>query len=109
VLEEAVMAKESLGDVEIVPAHPFEKPATPQAGPAIEPVCPMPVGVGGSVLAMEEGKVDLVDHGMRFKDGNVQKVGYGGSEICPFFLISYYMSIKLFFEAGGSKSCLFVK
>jgi len=32
---------------------------------------------------MEKGKVDLVDHGMRFKDGNLRKVGYGWE--CDFF------------------------
>jgi hypothetical protein len=42
-------------------------------------------------------------------NSNVQKVGYGGSEICPFFLISCYMSIKLFVGSGDAKSCLFVK
>ena len=60
------MAKESLGSVETVPTDPFEKPAAPRAGPAIEPVCRSPVGIGRGVLAMKEGKVDLVDHGMRF-------------------------------------------
>jgi hypothetical protein len=67
------MAKESLGSVEIVPADPFEKPAAPLAGPTVQPICRTPVGIGRGVLAMKEGKVDLVDHGMRFKDSNVQK------------------------------------
>jgi hypothetical protein len=72
------MAEESLGGIEIIPTDPFEKPATPYAGPAIKPVFPTPVGVGGSIFGVQEGKVDLgVDHGMRFKDTNVQKVGYG--------------------------------
>lgn len=71
------MAQESLGDAVIVPADPFEKPAAPRAGPTVEPVCPTPISVGGNVLVVEEGQVDLVDHGMRFKGSNVRKVGYG--------------------------------
>jgi hypothetical protein len=40
---------------------------------------------------------------MRFKDSNVQKVGYGWECDFSFFLISCHMSIKLFFEAGDAK------
>jgi hypothetical protein len=72
------MAQETGSDTVIVPTHPFEKPAAARAGPAVEPVCPTPTGVGGNVIIVEEGQVDLgVDHGMRFKDSNLQKIGYG--------------------------------
>jgi len=38
-----------------------------------------------------------------------KKSGMVGSVIFPFFLISCFLSIKLFVEAGDVKGCLFIK